>query len=155
MQKGVETKPLYEVGYHLVPSIVEDEVGTEVARIREAIESRDGNVASEEWPKEMALAYGIEHESGRKRTSHDRAYFGWIRFEMGQEHITALEEALGSMDTVLRYIVVKVPRESTRPRKKRAPRSVLKKEPKTEEKPKEDTAAAEEIDREIEKLVSE
>jgi len=153
----VEKKPLYEVGYHLVPTITEDNVGAEVARIREAIESRGGSVVSEEWPKNMSLAYSISPHGRSPRASYDSSYFGWIRFEMQRENIEKFHHVIDALEMVIRFVVIQVPESVLKPRSQRKrPRIILKKETKpTQEVTKEDVSATEEIDREIEKLVAE
>jgi len=75
----------YEVGYHLVSTISEDKVGPEIAKLRQAIESRSGSVVAEEWPKKTELAYTISRREGGKRAKYDSSYFGWIRFTMKAE----------------------------------------------------------------------
>ena len=152
----VKAKPLYEVGYHLLPTVTEEEVGAEVARVREAIESRGGSVVSEEWPKSTQLAYDISHYKERSRSSYDAAYFGWIRFEMERDSILDVQKTLESIDAILRFIVVSIPREGLKRRvQKRRTRTVLGKKPKHDkELVHQDSSSAEEIDREIEKLIS-
>lgn len=154
--KGVEKKPLYEVGYHLVSSIAEDAVGAEVARIREAIEGSKGVVVSEEWPKRTQLAYTISRKEQSGLAHYDTAYFGWIRFEIDRAQIQRIQNVLEELSAMLRFIVIEVPRAVAAPKKQRA-RSVFGK---TKEKESEAPVSAaedtsEELDREIEKLVSE
>lgn len=150
-----DSAQLYEIGYHLVPTLAEDKVGAEIARLRQAVESRSGVVSAEEWPKHMELAYTIARREGSKRVRYDTSYFGWIRFTMDQTQVPDLQEALSEVDTVLRCIIVAIPDETKRPPKKH--RQILKRESAeeaqtVEEKPE---VATEEIDKEIEKLIAE
>jgi len=155
--QGVDTKPLYEVGYHLVSTITEEQVGAEVARVRDAIESHGGAVVSEEWPKQTQLAYSITHHEERTRAMHDTSYFGWIRFEMDRQQVIALQEALENIGKILRFLVVHIPHTVTKPRaQKRRMRPMLTKDAQPVKKPaQEEAASTEEIDREIEKLMAE
>lgn len=153
--KGAETKPLYEVGYHIVSSVAEDAVGAEVARLREAIESRDGSVVAEEWPKQTQLAYTVSRKESSGMTHYDTAYFGWIRFEIAREKIQEIQKELDEHPAMLRFVVIEVPRVTAAPRRQRPAKSVFAK---AKEKTLAATPAAEsseELDREIEKLVSE
>jgi len=152
-------KGMYEIGYHLVSTLGEDELGAEVAKIREAIESRGGSVSSEEWPKVMSLAYSISRREDRTSKTYDSAYFGWVRFEVSSDQVKDLQEAIDSISSVLRFIIVAVEKERSIKHKKRSVQ-ILKPAPVTDEEKSEETVVKDEeseaaIDREIDKLMAE
>lgn len=146
---------IYEVGFHIVPTVPEDGLGARVTAIRDVIESNGGHVIADEYPKHMELSYPITKVVSNKRALHRSAYFGWLKFEVDPASMKAIEGALKKDDYLLRFIVVKTVRENTMvPKKilqqKRSEEGEPKGEVKVEEKP---ILSAEELDKTIEDLV--
>ena len=110
-QNSESEQVVYELGYHLLPSLSEDNIKTEVEDIKSTIEKSEGVFLSEEYPKSFQLAYTIAKKSGSKYIKFDAAFFGWIKFEMTPERVIVLKEALDKKDTILRFIIVKTTRE--------------------------------------------
>ena len=108
------TARIYEVGYHIAPTVKEEDIESIVSGIRSVIEKAGGNFIAEGAPSLMRLAYGIEGKEGGKRVEYDRAYFGWIKFESSVEAAKALENALKTSREVIRFIVFRTVREDTR-----------------------------------------
>ncbi|MCH7597608.1 30S ribosomal protein S6 [Patescibacteria group bacterium] len=104
---------VYELGYHLLPTLSQDSITAEVGDIKSAIEKFEGVFLSEEHPKSMRLAYTMVKVSGNKHMKFDAAFFGWIKFEMTPGQVVALKEAIDKKDTILRFIIVKTIREYT------------------------------------------
>ena len=48
---------VYELGYHLIPTLAEEEVPQYVNKIKDALDSYGAIVISEEMPKRIELAY--------------------------------------------------------------------------------------------------
>ena len=117
-EKGTETLRIYEVGYHIIPSVKEEDVEKVVSEIRAQIEQSGGSFISEGAPDLIKLAYPMTTREGEKYLEHDRAYFGWIKFESAPEAARALEEALIAKPTIVRCIVFKTVREDTRAKMK-------------------------------------
>lgn len=112
---------IYEIGYHIVPTVAEDQIEGTVSSIRAIIEKRGGNFIAEGAPAIVRLAYDMEARipgegDGDKRVSHDRGYFGWIKFEGPKELAPELEEALKANPKFLRHIIFQTVREETRAR---------------------------------------
>lgn len=106
---------VYELGYHLLPTIVADDLEGEVAKIRTAIEKRGGSFITEATPESINLAYPMFVNNGGKQTRYETAYFGWIKFEMAPAEAAALQsEDLRSNKEILRFTVVRTTREETR-----------------------------------------
>ena len=118
-QKKEETKDqdsrLYELGYHLLPVIMEEELGSEVTALRDLIEKHGGQVVSQEMPKAMALAYSLPKIIAGKRKYFDTAFFGWVRFEMLPQGAVALKDDLNGYEKILRFIIVKTSIEQPLP----------------------------------------
>ncbi len=144
---------IYEVGFHIVPIVAEDDLGVRVTAIRDVIEAQKGMVIADEYPKHMELSYPMLKIAANKRALHHSAYFGWMKFEALPSAAKAIDEALKKDDYVLRYILIKTVRENTMvPKKvfqqKRADES--RADEKAEDKP---VLTEAEIDKTIEDLV--
>src|SRR3989338_3073189 len=100
-QKKEEVKDqdsrLYELGYHLLPIIMEEELGGEVTALRDLIEKHGGMVVSQEKPKIIA----------KKKKFFGFAFFGGTCFEMLPKGAVALKEDLNGYEKILRFIIVK------------------------------------------------
>ncbi len=105
---------VYELGYHVVPTIPEAALDDAVAEIRTAIEKNGGSFITEASPEGMDLAYPMQVSEEGKRTTYTRAYFGWIKFEMTGEGVQHLDEALAANKSVLRFVLFATVREDTR-----------------------------------------
>ncbi len=99
---------LYEAGYHVVPSIAEEAVASEAAKIKDSIVAQGGAILSEEMPKKTTLAYKIGRLVGNKRVFFNSSFFGWVRFEMPQENLALLDRFLKENESVLRYLLLQV-----------------------------------------------
>lgn len=120
VEKALETdvesalSRIYEVGYHVSSTVKEEDVEKIVAEIRQEIEKEGGSFIAEGAPSLTRLSYIISTKEGGKRVDHDRAYFGWIKFEAPVAAAQALEGSLKTNKSVIRYIVFRTVREETR-----------------------------------------
>jgi ribosomal protein S6 len=105
---------IYEVGYHIIPSVAEENVEKVVGDIRAVIEKAGGSFIAEGAPAMTRLAYEMEHQDGDKRSYFDKGYFGWIKFEAPIASAAALEEFLKTNVSILRHIIFQTVREETR-----------------------------------------
>ena len=114
MDHNEHTEPrVYELGYHLVPTLAVEQIPGASGAVRGMIEQVSKDIIAEELPVFIDLAYTIVKTVEHKNKRFDQAYFGWIKFEANPEGIATLEEALKKDDNVLRYLVVKTIKEST------------------------------------------
>ena len=109
---------IYEVGYHIVPTLAEENLEKTVGAIRSKIEKAGGSFIAEGAPALIRLAYGMEKREGEKYATHDRGYFGWVKFEAPVAIAKLLEEELKADTNILRSIVFQTVREETRARLK-------------------------------------
>src|SRR3989344_1188863 len=114
-----DSRPVYEVGFHIVSTVAEDEVGAVVEKIRNVI-GPEVEVISESFPAKMTLAYVVERSSQGKREKYGETYFGWIKFAAERESIPTLQEKLRAMNEILRYLVVETVREDVSAQPRRA-----------------------------------
>lgn len=111
---------IYEVGYHIIPTVKEDEVDAVVGRIRAIIEKAGGSFIAEGAPIQMKLSYPMTLRENERHAEYDHAYFGWLKFEAPVEVALALDTALKADVQILRSIVFRTVREETRARLKLA-----------------------------------
>jgi ribosomal protein S6 len=111
--KDLGDTQIYELGFHLLPSVAEEELSKEVAKIHSVISELEGNLISEGVPSMRQLVYEITKKIGTKNTKFGKAYFGWIKFEMNRANSLLLKTKMDNMENVLRFIIVKTVRENT------------------------------------------
>ena len=109
---------IYEAGYHIVPTVKEEDVDKVVSSIRSEIEKLGGSFIAEGAPTLMKLAYSVDKREGEKHIAYDRGYFGWVKFEAPVAIADMLEETLKADANILRHIVFRTVREETRARMK-------------------------------------
>jgi len=156
-----EEARIYEVGYHLVPTISPDDLPKEAARVKDALALNGGAVISEEEPKLASLAYRIAKTVENRHVLFDSAYFGWVKFTAPQSAPAALKKALDANTAILRFIIIKTVRENTlvrkslffarRPEKEGESEIITKKSAPEESGPIDEAA----LDKQLEELVIE
>lgn len=110
-----DTRPVYEIGYHLVPTLAEDAVAAEAAKIRAMLGTAE--IITEEAPRKMTLAYVIERPGAGRREKYGEAYFGFIKFAIDKEHINGIEANVRAERSILRYLLVETVREEVSTRR--------------------------------------
>jgi len=106
---------VYELGYHLLPTVAKEEIESEVAKLRNAIEKRGGVFIAEGSPETITLATPMYVNNGGKNTKYTSAHFGWIKFELPTHEVVALKQNdLDANQNVLRYILVRTVKGETR-----------------------------------------
>lgn len=109
---------VYELGYHLIPTLAEEEVPQYVNKIKDLLDSYGAVVISEESPKRIELAYTMHPSVKNKKQKYDKAYFGWIKFETDTESVEAFKKAIDDIDEVFRFLLIVTVRENTMAPKK-------------------------------------
>ena len=152
---------VYELGYHLVPNIKENDIESEVATIKSVIEKNGGSFIAEEAPKKIELLYTIIKSEASKKKRFNNAYFGWMKFETSAEAIVSIKSVLDENKSIIRFIIINTVRESTLAPQRvllervavETPKKIAKPIEKKEEK--KTPISDEELDRTIEELVVE
>lgn len=109
---------IYEIGYHIVPTVKEEDLEKIVNEVRSIIEKEGGSFIAEGAPSLMKLAYPMSVREGERQAEYDRGYFGWIKFEARSTIAALLDEALKTNPNFLRHIIFKTVREDTRAKMK-------------------------------------
>jgi ribosomal protein S6 len=147
---------IYEVGFHVVPTVQEDGVAAVVEKVRKALGTAE--IITEKFPERMTLAYTIERSVQGKVEKYQDAYFGSIKFAAEKSAMPGFQTALRAMPDVLRFIVIITEREDVS-----SPRHVVfassRLEGETIKKPdapveKKTDVSQEELDKSIDALVS-
>ncbi len=106
-------KKIYEVGFHIVPSAPQEEIGTIFSALKDMIEKSPGIITGESSPKMTPLSYTLKKEKAGKYTKYNQAYFGWLKFEIEPVSIEAIDEYFKNQELVLRYLLIKTVKENT------------------------------------------
>ena len=104
---------VYELGFHFVSTIVEDEVAVQFSHLKSLIEKRGGQFIAEEMPKFKNLAYPISKTVKTDKKNHLSSYFGWVKFEINPEEIIPLEKEIKAFGPMLRFLLIKTVKENT------------------------------------------
>jgi ribosomal protein S6 len=149
---------VYELGYHIVSTVAEENLSKEAEALKAIVLKDGGSLVSEGEPKLINLAYSMTKSVADTKKKFNTAYFGWIKFETKSELMPSIKKAVDAYPNVLRYLLIKTVRENTmfipklnvRTVEKDAPKA--KKSIKTEEKK---AASIEDLDKTIDELVIE
>lgn len=110
-----DERRVYELGYHMVSTLSEESLQSELTSLRDAIKKLGGSFIMEGEPALIDLAYAMYVNEGGANTAYDKAYFGWIKFDMEPAQVTHLEkEVLGADKNILRHLLFKTVAEDTR-----------------------------------------
>ena len=105
---------VYEIGYLIADSIPEEKVPAEAEAVKAIITGAGASVIAEGAPHIEPLAYTIRRKTlGGSYDKHDRAYFGWIKFELGSDKIEAVKKAIEIIPSVIRMLLISTVAENT------------------------------------------
>ncbi len=104
---------IYEVGYILVPTIAEENLGGEVTIFKDTLIEQGASFVSDEYPKMMELAYEMTRSIANKKQKFSYGYFGWVKFEASTNQAKIIKDLLDKNEKLVRYLLIKTVREST------------------------------------------
>jgi|SRR3989344_3389135 len=104
---------IYEIGYLILPSIPEDKLSGVVDSIRQAVAAEGGAEIDAEAPFREPLAYPMSKTIGVSHYVLTDAYLGWIKFEIERSKIATVKSGIEKIGEVLRFLLIKAPRETT------------------------------------------
>src|SRR5258708_38505350 len=93
--------------------MAEEDIPGQTTVLRNAIESRGGNVLGEGMPALMTLAYALPKVIANKRKAYTTAYFGWVKFEMTPDNAEIFKKELDANENILRFIIIKAVKDAT------------------------------------------
>lgn len=100
----------YELAFHILPTVAEEEVGPVVEAIKSAIVNHGGEIIGEEAAERFELAYEITKHIEGKNLRFRSAYFGWVRFKASPEAAVAIDAEIKANLSVLRHLLTKLTR---------------------------------------------
>ncbi len=104
---------VYELGYLVMPSLSEGDLGNKRDALVALITRYEGIVVDEGQPVLIDLAYEMDKVIKNKRQKYQQAFFGWIKFDLVPEAIEALTKEIDAEEELIRSIVIKTVRENT------------------------------------------
>ena len=126
---------VYELGYHIVSTVAQENVPKEVESLKAIVLKDGGSLVSEGEPKLINLAYSMTKSVADAKKKFTSAYFGWIKFETKSELMPMIKKAVDANPNVLRYLLIKTVRENTMFTPKLNVRAPGKEEPTKVKKP--------------------
>ena len=145
---------IYEIGFILVPNITEEKLPEVFGSLKEVLTAKGAEIFAEEFPKNIPLAYTMEKTINNKLERFKDGFFGWVKFELPQADVSAIDAKLRLRDDVIRHLLISTVRENTIASKR--PMGSRRHVKGTDEVKEGDAPlmSKEDIDREIEALVT-
>lgn len=103
---------VYELGYHILPTVSEEGVQAEINVITEALKKLNADFIAEKLPVRTDLAYTFEKKIDGINRRFDSAYFGWVAFALPANQIGEVKAAMDKDANILRFIIVKTSRDA-------------------------------------------
>lgn len=104
---------VYEVSFWLVPTISESELPEHFDRLKKVISSAGGEFVSEEAPYSREMTYEMVRVIDNVNKRFSEGYFGWIKFKMASNAVSAVKDAFENDLTVIRSLVIETVEENT------------------------------------------
>lgn len=104
---------VYEVGYLMIPSIPEENLGEEVTSLKDALSEKGAIFISDEYPKLIELAYEMFRSIASKKQKFSYGYFGWVKFECTKSEAREIKNMLDKSENLIRFLLIKTVRENT------------------------------------------
>lgn len=104
---------IYEVGYIMVPSIPDENLGGEVTNLKDSLSDMGATFISDEYPKMLELAYEMTRSIANKKQKFSYGYFGWVKFECSTSQAKVIKDMLSKNEKLVRFLMIKTVRENT------------------------------------------
>ena len=104
---------IYEVGYIMVPTIAEENLGGEVTAFKDVLSENGVTFISDEYPKLIELAYVMSRSINNKKQKFSYGYFGWVKFECNTDQAKVIKSVLDKNEKLVRFLMIKTVRENT------------------------------------------
>lgn len=148
---------VYELGYLLVPTVLQEDVPVIHGNLKELVSSLGGVAIADEMPKMIPLAYTMLKVVSNVRNKFNAAYFGWTKFTMDSDKVLELKKKLDLDSNVIRFLILKTVKENTIAAKRFVRADMHNRRPMTKKSENKEIAIPinkEEIDKEIDALVA-
>ena len=104
---------VYEIGYLIISSVPMEKVTDVVTSLRNVLVEKGALMIGEEAPEIRQLAYTMVKKIGSANHKFDRAYFGWVKFELSAGEIEAVKKTFEMHPDVLRMLLITTIKENT------------------------------------------
>ncbi|MBK5215378.1 MAG: 30S ribosomal protein S6 [Candidatus Pacebacteria bacterium] len=104
---------VYEVGYIMLPTIAEENLGEEVTLFKDMFIEQGATFISDEYPKLIELAYEMTRSIANKKQKFSYGYFGWVKFECNTNQASLIKDILSKNEKLVRFLMIKTVRENT------------------------------------------
>jgi len=104
---------VYEVGYHMLPTIAEENLAGEVTAFKDTLVEKGVIFIADEYPKLIELAYEMARSINNKKQKFSYGYFGWVKFESTTAQAKIIKELLDKNEKLVRYLMIRTVRENT------------------------------------------
>ena len=98
---------VYEIDYHIAPTISEENLQAELAKIHEVLSNSEVSIIGEGNPQMRQLAYEMTKKVDTKNFKFNKAFFGWIKFETEKSKIAEIKNGINSISSIIRFIILK------------------------------------------------
>ena len=105
--KTTENAQLYELGFHINPTLAEDKADAVFSKIKGVITSNKGEIVKEGALKNLKFAYMIIKKIDGVNERFTNGYFGWVKFNAESPVIEKIKKSMDDNVSVIRYIFVK------------------------------------------------
>lgn len=146
----------YELGYLLTPLVPAEDTSSKLTEaVILPLEKLGSIIVSQQAPKMIDLAYTIYKTIEHKRDKYNKAYFGSIVFSTKPENLDKIKDMLDKSGLFLRYLLINAPVVSkAKPRSSIKSVRPVKKDLSNKDKEVPAVVKKEEIDKEIEGLLT-
>ncbi|MEI8327590.1 MAG: 30S ribosomal protein S6 [Candidatus Taylorbacteria bacterium] len=105
---------VYEIGYLIAGSVTPEKVSEEEEKVKSIITKAGASVLADEAPHLEQLAYTMRVKTvSGSYEKYDKAYFGWIKFEVSSSVVESIKKTVELVPTVLRMILISTTKENT------------------------------------------
>ncbi len=104
---------VYEVGFHVLPNISEEEVGSVVSTIHDILKKNESSIISEGLPEMTDLSYEMVKTIETRNLRFNKAYFGWVKFEVDRSKVNDIKAKIEVLPSILRFLILKTVKENT------------------------------------------
>ena len=114
-EKNIDDRlAVYEIGYLVAGSVAEEKVSEEADKVKGIITKSGATVIADETPHLEQLAYTMRVKTvSGSYEKYDKAYFGWVKFELGSSIVESVKKSVELIPTILRMILLSTTKENT------------------------------------------
>ena len=105
---------VYEIGYLVAGDVLEEKVSEEADKVKDVIVKSGATIIADEVPhmEELSYTMRVKTVSGSYE-KYDRAYFGWVKFELSSNKVESVKKTVELLPKILRMILITTVKENT------------------------------------------